>query len=778
MKFYYLIHTMLAQKGANALKIASVAIGLTVSSLLFASLAYNYSFNTCFRDYDRLYQVWRTYYVGDEVWGPGTGCVGKLAGGIQEELSSEGVTATSFSGAMTRPIYRNDVEYAHPVLVCDSMFFETMGIKVITGTPRKDLAQPHTVYLSRTTAEQIFGTADPIGETLTYGKDGLSLTVRGLFEDLPTNVTIPRAGVVVSLPTAFMLGMDRWYDWMGNDSWETCVRFAGDGKIDMEQVERRINELYQRHSPDMNAWKCRYSIAPIQDTYLCYEKVRDRNTVMWVLGIALLLITTLNYVLMTVASMSRRAKGIGVHKCSGATDSSIVMMFFGETAIVLGVAVLIMVVIVLLCEPLIDELIGLSVSQVFAPKQLVAILGGIMFFYLVGGLLPSILFAGIPVTQVFRRFTDRNSVWKKSLLFVQIMGVGFLGGLLSVLSGQYNELVRHDMGFGIDGRAVIEIPSEDILRGDALLSALKGLPYVEKIGSGLMLPTSGYSGQGIHKDDDDVEFNLLFLSRLTWFNNGYFDVMDIPLVKGRYPEREDEVVVSEEFVRQMGWGDQPIGKVFGRKTFGEPFVVSGVSADYMLQGFVKELRPILHIYKNSEFSGYGIMKLSEPFDKNYRKLDKFLSDNFPACDFKLDTMERRTRDLYKELYTNRNSALVSTIALVFIALMGLLGFTADEVERRRKEIAIRKVNGSTSATVISLICGDVLKVSVPAVVIGTAIAWYVGSLWIQEFTVRVEYLPVYFILSAVSILAFVVICVAVVTRRVANENPVNQLKSE
>ncbi|MDE7144789.1 MAG: FtsX-like permease family protein, partial [Duncaniella sp.] len=174
----------------------------------------------------------------------------------------------------------------------------------------------------------------------------------------------------------------------------------------------------------------------------------------------------------------------------------------------------------------------------------------------------------------------------------------------------------------------------------------------------------------------------------------------------------------------------------------------------------------------------GIMKLSEPFDKNYRKLDKFLSDNFPACDFKLDTMERRTRDLYKELYTNRNSALVSTIALVFIALMGLLGFTADEVERRRKEIAIRKVNGATSATVISLICGDVLKVSVPAVVIGTAIAWYVGSLWIQEFTVRVEYLPVYFILSAVSILAFVVICVALVTRRVANENPVNQLKSE
>ena len=113
-----------------------------------------------------------------------------------------------------------------------------------------------------------------------------------------------------------------------------------------------------------------------------------------------------------------------------------------------------------------------------------------------------------------------------------------------------------------------------------------------------------------------------------------------------------------------------------------------------------------------------------------------------------------------------------------IALMGLIGFTRDEVERRRKEIAIRKVNGATAGTVISMMCGDLLKISIPAVIIGLAFAWYLGQMLIDVFTVKVQHLPVYMLLAGMVILAAVMLCVVLVSRRVANENPVTQLKSE
>lgn len=790
MKFYYLIHTMYAQRGANAIKIISVAIGLLVSCLLFASLAYNHSYNRCFGDYKQLYQVWTTTYAGDEVWGPHNGTVGKLAGGITDEIG-DGVTATSFSDFfMSSPLYRDGTRFDVPILVCDSLFFETMGIRAVGGVPRKDLAQPGVVYLSEETAEKIFGSEEVAGQTLVYGDGEVTLTVRGVYPDLPQNVTIPRPGAIVSNPTAMQLGYDRWYNWQGNDGWQTCIRFPNGYKVDEAEMSERINALGQRHAPDKDGWKIRYSVFPVNDTYLKSEKVKNRNTVMWVLGIALLFMTTLNYVLITIASLSRRAKGIGVHKCSGATNLSIAGMFLGETAIVLGAALLLMTALLLACEPLVEQLVGLTVAQIVAPQQLWAVGCGILFFFLVGGLLPAVLFTKIPVTQVFRRFTDKNSAWKRSLLFIQIAGVAFVGGLLSVLSGQYGELVTHDMGFSIRNRAIIDIPTGvrnravmDVssgvpVKGEALLAAVKSLPYVEMVGSGDMLPTSGYAGQGIHADDESEEFKILFMSRLTWTHDGYYDVMEIPLVKGRVPAREDEVVVNEEFVRQMYWGDEPLGKVFGRKTFSQPLTVVGVTRDYALRGFVQNQLPILHAYSSEPFSGYGILKLREPFDDNYRKLEQFLTDKFPGCDFQLTTMEQKTRDLYKELLTTRNSALVATISLIIIAMMGLVGFTVDEVERRRKEIAIRKVNGATAGTVISLVCGDVLKIGVPAVILGTAAAWYVGCLWIQEFTITVEHLPAYFLLSALVILAFVVLCVAAVTRRVANENPVNQLKSE
>ena len=174
--------------------------------------------------------------------------------------------------------------------------------------------------------------------------------------------------------------------------------------------------------------------------------------------------------------------------------------------------------------------------------------------------------------------------------------------------------------------------------------------------------------------------------------------------------------------------------------------------------------------------GYALLK--EPFDENYKKLEAYFSETYPSYNPELTSLKEIHDYAYRQVLLFRNSALVTAVALIFIALMGLIGFTRDEVERRRKEIAVRKVNGASSLSIVGLITGDVFKVAVPSTIIGTLLAWYVGHLWLENFKITADNIWAYYMLSAVIVLMLVTLCVVSVTWRVANENPVTQLKSE
>ena len=126
----------------------------------------------------------------------------------------------------------------------------------------------------------------------------------------------------------------------------------------------------------------------------------------------------------------------------------------------------------------------------------------------------------------------------------------------------------------------------------------------------------------------------------------------------------------------------------------------------------------------------------------------------------------------------RNAAVLAAITILFITLMGLIGYINDEMQRRSKEIAIRKVNGADAASVLSLLARDVLWTSIPAVIIGTVGAWYIGNIWREQFCDTSSFPVIYYILIALGVLGIIVGCVVLRSWRIANENPVNSIKSE
>ena len=453
-QIYYVIQTLLRGRGSNIIKVISLGLGLTMSILLFSRVAYEQSFDTCFKDYDNLYQVWSVFTTNGERHEPQEQNSGPVAGAILENFPKEVEAACSVGRwPASKPLYNGNVRFNDLKVVADSLFFRTMGIGVLSGNPERDLVQPDVIFLSERFAKKIFGDESPIGKQLSYDHQ-LTLTVRGTYATIPENATMHPEGVI-SMPTAWSRNWGN-YSWSGGDSWTEYIRFRPGA--DCSVVNKRIDAMIEKYRPaeDKKTFGYTAFVQPIRDTYRDYEDVRRMTGIMSILGFAILFIATLNYVLISISSLAHRAKAVGVHKCSGASGGTVFSMFLLETGIIIALALVLMGLILLNFQEFIEDTTAAKLSVLFAPDRIWVPLVVVLVLFIVGGILPDRLFARIPVSQVFRRYTEGKKGWKRPLLFVQFAGVAFICGLMYVVMMQYYYILNKDLGY-ITGKSLFEV---------------------------------------------------------------------------------------------------------------------------------------------------------------------------------------------------------------------------------------------------------------------------------------------------------------------------------
>lgn len=766
-QIHYVIQTLLRGKGSIPFKVISLGLGLAMSILLFARVAYEQSYDTCFRDYDRIYQVWSMFILDNEKNEPQTMNMGPLAGAILESFPKEVEGATCTCRYLASwPLYYGDHRFDERKLCADSLFFQTMGIEVLSGNPVQDLQQPNVIYLSQSLAERMFGGEEPVGKVISYNHER-DLTVRGTFADLPDNTTV-RADAVISLPPAWAATQAN-YSWEGGDSYYQYVRLRPG--VDVEALNARMKKMAEKYLPARDSWSYTAYVQPLRDTFRQQDDVRRMFTIMLTLGLSILFITALNYALISISSLSRRAKMVGVHKCSGASGEGIFGMFMLETLVVVALALGVMFLLLWGFRDFVEDTAATKLTNLFEGSRLwvPAATAGVLL--LVGGVLPGRLFARIPVTQVFRRYTEGKKGWKRPLLFVQFAGVAFICGLMCMVMMQYHFVMSKDMGFSTERIVGTYLPFKTAKECDNAYNFFRSLPYVEDLSAAYGNPLEGYSGCFINGEDG----NTLFSARFDACMANYYDLMGIRLKEGRLPRDNSEVVVNETFVNLMKWGKDAVGHTV--HTMGETSTVTGVLKDFQINGFYAEPMPYIGFMSRQFNNGLHFL-LKEPFAENLQRLTKDAAEVFPDKTIDFTSMEEGMNMLYNPVRVFRNATAVAGVVMFFIMLMGLLGYTADEVQRRSKEIAIRKVNGAEASSILRLLGRDVLYVAVPAVVIGIAASWYVNSLWMDMFSAQASMSAAVYLLIGVAVLTVITGCVLWKSWRIANENPVLSIKSE
>lgn len=777
----------LNQRGQhNWIKILCLAVGLATGIVLIGKAGFEQSWDKFFSTSDRIFVVCEdVFHEGEYIHFPQT------AGAIAPAMKCycpQIEAATRYTGfAWDMPIVTDDNKRVRTnFALVDSCFFDVFPFRILAGNPKKTLSQIDYCMIPLSLAEKLGG--DVVGKKLFYNqRDGWALTVGGIYEDIPLNSKLHGMEVMVSMPSIAKVLWDGRENWVGNDRYEGYVRLAkgitpNDLKPQIEKMKRDnlpLDEL-KKAGVDLG-----FSIQSLAEYHTKNEGTRRMTWILSILAAVLIGCAVMNYLLLVIGGISRRAREMAVHKCYGAENSHIYKKVMTESITHLLLSLSLAALLLFTVKDTVEQLTGAPLKELLLTgNNIWMIVSTCIVVLLITGWTPSWIYTHIPVAAAFKNYSQSHRVWKLLLLGLQFASVTFLIVLLMVVGRQYQLMVNDDLGYDYSTLGSIWVDGVSDEQRQLAVDELRKLSSVKGVTMAYANLTEHQSGDNILLPGDEREY--MNIADLFYVGNGYFDVMGIPIVSGRgFTEQTDtsrEVMVSRKFEERMkelaGW-DQAVGKEIICTSFQDPHTIVGVYEDTRLGSITNpDTRASVCFYSRKPQQMHYIlirfhnMKGMEEANKRVKEL---MSDN---PDITITPYHQMVIGLYTDAHHFRTTVMIGGLVSLVIALIGLIGYLAGEMARRQKEIAIRKVNGANITDVLRLFQSDILRVALPAVIIGAIGAWYVARLWLEQFSEKTSLSPIIFVGGALVVIAVILSVVCIGCYRVATSNPVDYLKNE
>lgn len=785
------------RKSDLIIKVLSLGVGMAIAVILIAKVCFELSYDNVYKDIDRIYKI-RTGAVmqgEDKDFGQVSGAI---APGFKAEVPGV-LEATRFTGIFNSENFIIDDEgskVAAEHLLADSCFFRIFNRQFLAGEPEKALRSwSGDVAISKTFAEKLGGVGAAVGKQVANEDNpNLKLTVCGVYEDFPKNGSI-HADVILSIEA-----MSKWSlsNWVGNDRYVAFVKLA-EG-VDPASLKDAIHEMQKAHQPleemeksGLTLW---YFLSPLATEHSSKPEVRNLVFILAIIAALLLLVSIMNYVLVAISDVIRRAREVGVRKCYGAQPWDINKILLKETAWNLGVSLAVAALLIFAFRGAVESLLGVPVKDLVTPLSVWIIVGIVILVFLVSAVIPARMFTRIPISSAFRGYKESKRRWKISLLAFQFAINAVLVSLVLIVSLQYRKVLNTDPGYEYRNLVYETFPSYDQTKMNAIAGALRSLPEVEAAELTYTMPFEKASGNNVYLPGDDRE--LFNIADEYGASEGFFDMMGFRLVEGSVPKGPNDVAVSKSFVTKMAafadWSDGAVGKIVNISEH-DQVTICGVYEDYVI-GDVTDMdeRPSVRFCWNRDFyteadkdvdkydwSGLMhtiVIKLSEVTPAAMRKVEKTIREVAPDSDAEVKAYSETLVNMYDSTKQMKRTYELGALFALLIAVFGLISYVRDENFRRSAEIAVRKVNGAQSSEIVSMLVTDILKVAVFAVIIGDAGAWLVAHYWLQQFAVKIALNPLFFIAADIIVLAIIVSVIVIGSLRIAHTNPVESLKNE
>ena len=534
-----------------------------------------------------------------------------------------------------------------------------------------------------------------------------------------------------------------------------------------------------------------YDFTVLSDVYTQDPYIKKMGWIMSIVAFVLLFTSVMNYLLIIVGNLVSRSREMAVRKCYGAKPKNIHAIIFSEALVHVGLAVVLAALLVFLCKGTIENFLSAPISTLVLNRGSWILVVICLLVLLIGGFVPGWLYNKIPVAIAFRGYNENRNRWKLALLGIQFVISGLLFSLLYIVNGQYQLMLGLDLGYDYDNVAIVSIDASDANQRQQCMAEIRRMPNVKDCCSTYSVPINGYNSGGNMVGIPGDDNNTINIMEMSGVDDNYFKMMNIPIVQGSlFTDRSDscrQVIIdercAEKLIKTWHWKDGVVGKQITCTGHDENvFTVCGVCKNVrwgdvrtcgdMMNGF-----PLLYFYSLKR-SFYILVKFNELKEESLAELQTKVQLMYPNNQVIVKSYASELANQYSSQLNFRNGILVAGIVTMIIALFGLVGYTSDEVNRRRKEIAIRKVNGAKVKDILRIFLKNIMKIALPCIIVGDIGAWLIARQWLMSFSEKITLTPLLFICVTILLLVIIALSVIINCYKVANSNPVKYLKDE
>ncbi|QGY44684.1 FtsX-like permease family protein [Maribellus comscasis] len=797
--FLKLAFRRLLRKGEHTTtRIISLIAGLAFGILLLSEVLYYYSFDSFYPNASRIYIVQENFKRDKssnkmDSWGRVSGAV---APGLKAEVP--GIeAATRLNSIGSSVFYTEDKKsYSAQFSLADEHLFDVLPRPMINGNPKDILSSPMTCMISSKIANEMGG--DITGKIIELKEyPGRKLTIAGVFEELPENTNYEYDVLISMISTGQFFSWDGSTNWLGNDRYYAAVKLAPG--VDPESLAPAIRKMQIKYQDiesleqQQGGMVLKYTLKPIKKLYS--SGVKDMILILATIAFAVLFVSLMNYTLLTLSALIKRAKSSAIHKTCGAEAKNLQQLIFSETFVLFLISFIGAFLLILVLKPLAEAQVGHKLISVLNPVVIWPLLFLIITLVILTSYLPGRFFSRVPVATAFRNFQQKKNRWKLVLLSFQFVGASFILTMLVIVSMQYGSIINANHGYRTKGVYYGSTSGMEAEKISTLLNELRAVPGVETVGMGCGVPIEGASGNNINSPDKEKE--LFNVADFYWIDENYLSILNIPVPEGEGFTQQNsvtnDVLISEKGAEKLkvfnGWknvvGEQVDISEHGQTT------IRGVFPDFIINTITApDLRPSVFFYfpqekfeqvraERSSFSFYILLEVNETAEAGMsKKITDIFNQFLPHQDAVVHSLEQEQKYSYQAEKGFRNAMMAGNIVILLITIIGLLGYTSNEAARRRKELAIRRISGANLTDILRAFIVDLEYIAIPAVLLGLTGAWITAHKWMQNFASKIDLHWGIFVACSLFVLLMVAVIAAANYTRTANRNPVEALRYE
>lgn len=790
------VRNMMKHKFYSSIKILGLAIGLA-SVILISSFVYNeLTFDQFHTDADRIYRF-------SEIFSNEQGVVEEKSASIPFPFGPtfqvdypDIETVRLYQTFQKTPlvVYRDGEKsfYEEELFFTDSTFFNIFSFELVQGNPETALDNPRSLVITESMASKYFGEEPAMGKTV-YFENKLPLTVTGIAKDPPLNshFRFELLSTLMNIDEVFeatgnRFGANGWY-------WNPCHTYAKVSKgMTQDQLQRMVDDFIPRHFSSRMAPWIEIPLQKLTDIHLTsqlYQEIepnRDYKSIYIAIAIAvfIIIIAVINFMNLSAARSSQRAKEVAVRKVMGSNKKQLVDQFLMESLLTSIVSLIIAIGMVSMLISPFEQITNAPINfDILLNPVFIAVIFGFSFLIgLLAGLYPAFIVSSFRPVDALKtgsiKLTGKRSpwIWKGLVVFQFATSIILVIGAI-IVNQQHNFLLNKDLGF--DKEQVVMVPirgtsvkqrsdefKAELLKESSVVSASA---MSDILGNDVPLRPFLFEGQqepqnvpGLFTDFDFVKtFGLKVLEGRDFSHNLETD--------------RETFIINESAAQAWENGDWE-GKHIGWARKGRPVI--GVVEDFHFADLKQTIRPFVITYSPGWYAYMAIRVRPENIFASVQAVEEVWNQFEPDRPFTPFFLDERLNNIYESERKISQMVGYFSIISIFLASLGLLGLTNYSTLLRVKEIGVRKVLGASVPAILRLLSKDYAILILVANLLAWPAAWYFAQEWLANFTFKIDLSIWTFVIAGLATLVLSIMTICFQGLKTALLNPSESLRSE